>query len=59
MKFDHDLAARIRPLIEAAFADRSLLKVYDHEYAVLDALTALDAGTFGDFLDQVTTTSSH
>ncbi len=45
MKFDHDLAARLKPLIEATFADRSLLKVYDYEYAVLDALTALDAGT--------------
>ncbi len=44
MNFDHELAARIRPFIERAYADRALLKDYDHEYAVLDALAALDTG---------------
>ncbi len=42
--FDHDLAARLQPLVERAFADRSLLKDRAHEQAVLDALAALDAG---------------
>lgn len=39
-----ELTARLRPLVEAAFADRSLLKNPDHERAVLDTLAALDAG---------------
>ena len=36
--------ARLRPLIERAFADRSLLKDPEHERAVHDTLAALDAG---------------
>ncbi len=44
MTFDHDLAARLRPLVERAYADRTLLKDYEHEYAVLDTLAALDGG---------------
>ncbi len=38
------LADRLRPLVESAFADRSLLKGAAHERAVLDTLAALDAG---------------
>ncbi len=44
MQFDHALADRLRPFIERAFADRALLKDYEHEYAVLDTLAALDTG---------------
>ena len=38
------LEAEIRPLIEAAFADRQLLKDAAHKDAVLKAVAALDAG---------------
>ena len=38
------LEAEIRPLIEAAFADRQLLKDAAHKAAVLKAVAALDAG---------------
>jgi 2,3,4,5-tetrahydropyridine-2-carboxylate N-succinyltransferase len=35
---------RLRPLIEAAFADRSLLKSEEHRSAVLEAVASLDQG---------------
>jgi 2,3,4,5-tetrahydropyridine-2-carboxylate N-succinyltransferase len=39
-----DLAERLRPLVEQAFADRTLLKNPTYERAVLDTLAALDEG---------------
>jgi 2,3,4,5-tetrahydropyridine-2-carboxylate N-succinyltransferase len=45
MPFDSDLAAQLRPTIERAFADRSLLKDDAHRRAVLRAVDALSDGT--------------
>jgi 2,3,4,5-tetrahydropyridine-2,6-dicarboxylate N-succinyltransferase len=41
---NHELITQLQPLVERAFADRSLLKDPTYERAVLDVLAALDAG---------------
>src|SRR4051812_7052001 len=45
MALDETLVTRIRPLIEAAFGDRALLKDESHRAAVMDAVNALSEGT--------------